>query len=62
LLGGCFLTVYPTKDNLTLRHIIDINDQGYWAGCAYIEVGMTTKPVPMGTRPNQPRFDGFSSI
>jgi len=23
---------------------------------------MATKPVPMGTRPNQPRFDGFSLI
>jgi len=26
------------------------------------ELGMATKPVPMGTRPNQPRFDGFSPI
>ena len=25
-------------------------------------LGMATKPVPMGTRPNQPRFDGFSLI
>jgi len=25
-------------------------------------LGMATKPVSMGTRPNQPRFDRFSSI
>ena len=24
--------------------------------------GMTTKSMPMGIRPNQPRFDGFSPI